>query len=327
MKENGLATALPVTILGGYLGAGKTTLLNHLLRSPHGKRLAILVNEFGNIGIDADLIHRQEDDVINLAGGCVCCSFGSDLMRALLQLRNRMPRLDHVLIETSGVSLPAGVASSIGLVEQLSLNAVVVVADAMAVQQQAADRYVGSTVISQLQQADLLVLNKMDTLDGKTKPALYEWGRRYWGNAQIVETTQCRLPFELVFDVPISAPLAPHDCGRQDNPDLLRAKTANGQFSSKSFVLPAAIDLQALSNALALHAGLIVRAKGVLQDADGKLQLLQFSGGRCSITPWQGKKFSFGRLVCIGPSSIWDELLVQDIVHRSLLTQSCLPIS
>ena len=105
---------MKVTVIGGYLGAGKTTLVNRWLRQAQaqGRRIAVLVNDFGEIGIDADLILAQSDDVLELAGGCVCCSFGSDLMAALLRLAERNPAPAHVLIETSGVALPGAVARS-----------------------------------------------------------------------------------------------------------------------------------------------------------------------------------------------------------------------
>ena len=106
---------VPVTVVGGYLGAGKTTLVNHLLRNAGGRRLAILVNDFGSLPIDADLIEAEEDDLISIAGGCVCCSFGSDLMGALMKLAARTPAPDHLLIETSGVALPGSVARSVAL--------------------------------------------------------------------------------------------------------------------------------------------------------------------------------------------------------------------
>ena len=97
---------IPVSVIGGYLGAGKTTLVNHLLRNANGRKLAILVNEFGELPIDADLIEADDGDMISIAGGCICCSYGSDLVGALMELPERMPDMDGMLIEASGVALP-----------------------------------------------------------------------------------------------------------------------------------------------------------------------------------------------------------------------------
>lgn len=105
--------SLPVTIIGGYLGAGKTTLVNHLLRNANGARLAVLVNEFGELPIDEDLIEAQDDMMISIAGGCVCCSYGNDLTLAMLDMARMQPRPDHVILEASGVALPGAIAAAV----------------------------------------------------------------------------------------------------------------------------------------------------------------------------------------------------------------------
>jgi len=102
MSEQSL---LPITTIAGYLGAGKTTLVNHMLRNANGLRLAVLVNEFGELPIDEDLIEAEGDDIISIAGGCVCCSYGNDLTLALLDMLEMQPRPDHVIIEASGVAM------------------------------------------------------------------------------------------------------------------------------------------------------------------------------------------------------------------------------
>ena len=108
-------STLPVTVIGGYLGAGKTTLVNHLLRHAQGLRIAVLVNEFGALPIDADLIETQDENIISIAGGCVCCSYGNDLILAMLDLAKLTPAPQHVLLEASGVAIPGAIASSVGL--------------------------------------------------------------------------------------------------------------------------------------------------------------------------------------------------------------------
>ena len=159
---------LPVVIIGGYLGAGKTTLVNHLLRHAQGHRVAVLVNDFGSVNIDAELLSAQaqgsQAGVISLAGGCLCCSFGDDLVGTLQSLQQRQPAMDVVLIELSGVALPAPVARTVGLARGVELVGCLVVADALQVRQQAADTYVGETVCQQLQQANGLLLNKAGLL-------------------------------------------------------------------------------------------------------------------------------------------------------------------
>ena len=102
--------SIPVTVIGGYLGAGKTTLVNHMLRNANGLKLAILVNEFGELPIDADLIEAEDDNLISLAGGCICCSYGNDMVSALMELSQMEPRPDHVVLEASGVAIPNSIA-------------------------------------------------------------------------------------------------------------------------------------------------------------------------------------------------------------------------
>ena len=171
VPADGLAP-LPTVVIGGYLGAGKTTLVNHLLRHAGGRRIAVLVNDFGEVDIDADLIVGQDGEVLSLAGGCVCCSFGSDLVGTLMALPERSPPPEVVLIELSGVALPAAVVRSARLAPGIDVVGTLVVLDAADVARQAADRYVGDTVRQQLADADLLLLNKTDLVDAAALPAL-----------------------------------------------------------------------------------------------------------------------------------------------------------
>ena len=166
---------LPLTILGGFLGAGKTTLVNHLLRHANGLRLAVLVNEFGELPIDEDLIDAQDDDLISISGGCVCCSYGSDLTRAMMDLAAMDPPPDHVLLEASGVAIPGAIAASVSLLPSYLTDGIIVLADAETLRQNAVDRYMGDTVLRQLDDADLLILNKCDLVERSQLATLRDW--------------------------------------------------------------------------------------------------------------------------------------------------------
>jgi G3E family GTPase len=224
---------LPVTVLGGYLGVGKTTLLNHLLRQAGGRRLAVLVNDFGDINIDAGLIESREGNVLELAGGCVCCSFGSDLVGALLALPQRKPAPDHVVIETSGVALPGSVARTVGLVSELTLDAVIVVVDADTVRERAADRYVGDTVSAQLAQADLVVVNTLDLVDADTLADLGRWLQIRAEDAPIVHAEHGVVPLALILGGALSNQDALHDSARNERgraPDSPLRPLASGRL-------------------------------------------------------------------------------------------------
>ncbi|MCX7567431.1 GTP-binding protein [Sulfitobacter sp. F26169L] len=192
--------SLPVTILSGYLGAGKTTLVNQMLRQADGKRLAIMVNEFGDLPIDADLIEAEGDDMIALAGGCVCCSYGDDLMAALTQMAAMQPPPDHIILEASGVALPGAIASSLGIVAGIRAAGVVVLADVAQIEGQLANDYIGDTVVRQLAAADLVVLTKGDIAGAAQVAHARTTVAAHADSAAVVEASHGRVPLDVVLN-------------------------------------------------------------------------------------------------------------------------------
>jgi G3E family GTPase len=190
--------AIPYTIIGGYLGAGKTTLLNNLLRNSQGLRLAILVNDFGDINIDANLIASHDGETLNLANGCICCSLADGFMQALARLSHRGDEIDHVIVEASGVSDPVKIGQY-GAILHYALDGVIVLADAEQVRAKAADKYVGDTVVRQLRGADLLVLNKVDLVSPEVLADVRTWLDEIAPGVRIVETSYGRLPTSILF--------------------------------------------------------------------------------------------------------------------------------
>ena len=187
------------TVIGGYLGTGKTTLLNHLLRHNQDLRLALLINDFGDINIDGDLIESEDENQINLTNGCVCCTLSDGFFAALEQLQEMQPIPDHIIVEASGVADVAQL-SQYGNMPGLSLNGVVVVADAETVQSKAKDKYVAQTVQRQLAAADLLVLNKVDLVSNDRVAQVESWLTRVT-EAQIVHAEHSAVPLEVVLGV------------------------------------------------------------------------------------------------------------------------------
>lgn len=284
---------IPVTVVGGYLGSGKTTLVNHLLRTG-GERMAVLVNDFGEIDIDAALIERDDGDTIALANGCICCSLVDGLATALDGIVALDPRPERVVIEASGVADPAAVAAY-GHGPGLELDAVIVLVDAEQVRRLAADRYVGDTVTSQLRAADVLVVNKIDLLEPAEVDATRSWLEEQVDRAVTVTASQARVDPAVLF-------------GRLDHQPGPAAAVPTGPaadevFESWNWVGDGELDRARVERVMAELPDSVVRAKGVLRlvGEDGRLSVLQRVGGRWSLTPARpGVSVDRSRLVVIG---------------------------
>lgn len=293
---------IPVSIIGGYLGAGKTTLVNQLLRSAGSARLAVLVNDFGELSVDAALIASRDGNLLQLAGGCVCCSFGSDLMSALQQMRELQPRPAQILVETSGVARPDAVARTLGLLPGLRLDAVLVLADAEAVRERAADRYVGELVRQQLAAADIVLLNKCDRVGSAQIDALHRWLSEVAGAARIVACTRAEVDAALLCGgVDAAAARARRALSALPGgiAPRLQASGAAELFDSLSLEFAHAVQVQRLAEALAAPPLQLLRAKGLMRDADGRPHVLHVVGRRAGWEPAPQGPAARGRLVCI----------------------------
>ncbi|MEM9604814.1 MAG: CobW family GTP-binding protein [Pseudomonadota bacterium] len=277
---------LPVTVVGGYLGAGKTTLVNHLLRHAAGQRLAILVNEFGALPIDEDLIIAESDDLISIAGGCICCTFGSDLSEAMIALAAREPQPDHVVIESSGVAMPGAIGASLGLLAGFSLAGIVVLADSETVQRHAEDEYLGDTTLRQLHDAHLIIQTKTDLVDADRAAAVHGWLGEVNASAACVRATHGRVPNAVVLGQHGAAAVAS---------DAVHADAA---YESRVYAVPGNRDAQALAAAIATGGYGVIRGKGFVTDARGDTQLVQTVGARARVEAYRGDVAS--EIVCIG---------------------------
>lgn len=315
--------AVPAVVIGGYLGAGKTTLINQLLRAeaaqPDGRRIAVLVNDFGEISIDADLIEGADGEVLSLAGGCVCCSFGADLVGTLHTVLAREPPPDVVLVETSGVGLPAAVARTAALVPGLAMRGCVVVADVSQLPAQAADRYVGDTVRQQLHEADLLLLSKIDGLTCDECAAFDGWLRQQAIAAPCVQASHGQVASDVVlgvrsleFDRSVEKVDKVDDVEEAPAVPALRKSARPLAPAAERFVahtrrFAGAVDVLALGHEL--QAAGALRAKGVLLDAtSGLWHELQLAGRRLELMPLTPARTpAEGRLVAIHLRAASDE--------------------
>jgi G3E family GTPase len=193
---------IPVTVLTGFLGSGKTTLLNRILSEQHGKRIAVIENEFGEVAVDHELVIGAEEEIFETANGCLCCTVRGDLIRVLNQLRKRRERFDYVLIETTGLADPGPVAQTFFIDEDLSesyaLDAIVTLVDAAHIESQLPTV---SAAANQIGFADVLLLNKTDLVDAAQLARVEQQLRAINGSARLVHTQRAQLPLAQVLDI------------------------------------------------------------------------------------------------------------------------------
>jgi len=300
--EQPIVERLPVTIIGGYLGAGKTTLVNRLLREANGLRLAVLVNEFGALPIDSDLIESEDDNVISIAGGCVCCSYGNDLILAMVDLAKMTPRPEHVLLEASGVALPGAIAGSIGLLQDYATDGVIVLADAETIRERAADRYVGDTVERQLADADIIILNKIDLVSAQAGDATLDWLAATSPDARIVTAAHAEVPPAIVLESFL---------GRR-RPDRASPPHQVDLFDTASIAVECGTDAAQLAQRLAEPKLGLVRAKGFVKSRAGTFMAIQVVGQRWNVTPASAPAQT--GIVCIGLKARFNHAALQRIV-------------
>jgi G3E family GTPase len=312
-----MTATVPVTIVCGFLGAGKSTLVNRLLREPGDERLGVLVNDFGAINIDKDLIKVQSDDQIELTNGCVCCSIRDDLASGLVALGRMEPPFTRIVLECSGVSHPAGVLGVFELPAvsgRFHVDGVFCLIDCDSFDD--LDFQGTELAIDQAAYADLVLLNKTDLAEADTVAGIARTLQGAQPFMRLVPAKQADIPLDVLFgprpgtaERPVAGTGATHDHA---------ALYGSLAYAWDEKLAPADVERMAA----ALPAS-IIRAKGILHvvdpaTGDGRRAVFHLVGKRSSLALGEGPAPTGSRLVLIGRQAVMDE----EAVGRAL---ACCP--
>lgn len=303
---------VPITVIAGFLGAGKTTVLNEILTADHGLRVAVMVNDFGDINIDSQLIVSVEEDVYSLANGCICCTVQSDLLEQVAGLMRRKDDApEYILIECSGVSDPARVVHTLqypqlrGLV---TLDSVISVVDAE--QFAGLDQELTGLAMEQLDAADIILINKTDLVSEADLDALKE--KWLYPHARIIETSHGRVPLELLVTTDNLEDRTPRLL--QDAEDVKKRTSHDVTFETWSWTAPGTLSLKKLRAILSELPTGVYRAKGIfsVDELPGRQAQLHLVGSRVQLTRganWEGTPEN--QLVVIGTRGAIDREILQ----------------
>ena len=314
----------PITVLTGFLGAGKTTLLNHILNGDHGLRVAVMVNDFGSVNIDAALVVgvAAGGDIISLANGCICCSMRDDLLTAVEQITERPEQPQYIIVEASGVADPSRIAFTFinaSLRDRVRLDSIMCLVDAS--QFFAAPEQM-ELKTRQIAYSDMLILSKTDLVDREEVGRIRAWLDDHFPRHRLVEAPRGQVPMEILLSSgrfhpsQMEADHAPADKCASGNCNHESHQHHTSTFSTWSFETDRPLSLEALRSAASKLPASIYRAKGVVYSSDvpDRRAVLQVVGKRVDISlqdEW-GERPPLTQIVAIGSPDGIDARALQD---------------
>ena len=288
---------IPLTLISGYLGTGKTTLINNLLRTTK-KKIALLVNDFGDVNIDESLIEARTESVMSIAGGCVCCSYGNELIETLESMSSSKFLPDHIVLEASGIALPSKIIQTISLMDFLSFHGTVLLTDASRLTSQLNDVYISDTISLQIEQHDLLVLNKTDLLKKAELLNCIDTLSKRFEIRKFLKTVNAHIEEKDM--------LLDFDPSERDKSDKIKLeKKQEHEFISSTIKPTGTINTDALSMLLQDPIYNIERAKGFFKDNKGEVCVIQYDGLTLEIKKTENEKDPV--FVVIGRKNFYNE--------------------